>query len=323
MNMVFEFIKDFFAVPFGYILSFFYNTTESYLFAIVLLTILIKLCFLPTSIMQQKSLLAKTKYNQKLGFIKKHCNDKPDELKKRTAALKASDNSKKLNSGCLPSIVQIVVLIGLFGVMYSPLSSVLNVDKTAIDKMTTVMSETVNVENTNMIEIELLKNTNSYKEELLSEGVLEAEKLDEIIAFNDKYTFLGLSLSEKPEFTRPNALWMIPLLVLTIGIISPLYSFVRRKLRTPGKWKFAAIEALPFILPMISFLFAFMFPIGLGLYWAFSNLLSFIQSVVLNLIYNPQKITLSEEEKNELLSDIAENAEMPSKEIYKAHSVEV
>lgn len=309
MNMVFEFIRDFFAVPFGYILSLFYNTTGSYLLAIVLLTILIKLCFLPTSIMQQKSLLYKTKFVQKLNFIKKHFSDKPDELKKRTAALQAGDNSKKLKGGCLSSIIQIVVLIGLFGVMYSPLSSVLNVDKVAIDKMTTVMAETVDIEKTSMLEIELLKNTNLYKGELLSEGVLEAEQIEEIIAFNDKYTFFGLSLSEKPEFTQPNVLWIIPLLVLTIGIIKPLYSFIKRKLRTPGKWKFTAIEALPFILPMMSFLFAFMFPIGLGMYWAFSNLLSFIQSIVLNLIYNPQKITLSEEEKNELLANTTANDE--------------
>ena len=48
-----DFIREVFAIPFGWLLSIFYNLTDSYILAIVLLTVLIRCALLPTSITQQ------------------------------------------------------------------------------------------------------------------------------------------------------------------------------------------------------------------------------------------------------------------------------
>ena len=45
-----DFIRDLFSYPFGFALSLFYNLTDSYILAIVLLTVIIRLCLLPASI---------------------------------------------------------------------------------------------------------------------------------------------------------------------------------------------------------------------------------------------------------------------------------
>ncbi len=293
MNAVFEFIRNFFAIPFGYVLGFFYDFTGSYLLAIFLLTLLIRLCFLPFSIKQQKSLLERAKHNLEIKKLKKQYKDNEEKLKEEVESFKANNSPKKQNMGCLVSIVQLVVLIGLFGVIYSPLSSALHIDKSTVAKMQTTMSETIDAEeNTSMLEIELLKETENYKDALLSKDVLTKEQFNDIVSFREKYTFFGIDLSKSPELTVFNALWLIPTAVLIISIGSRLYTLMRQKKYKPRKGKFTTLEAVPFIGALIMFLFTFMFPAGVGLYWAISNLLSFIEQLILTLIYNPNEILL-------------------------------
>lgn len=298
MSVVIDFIKQVFAVPFGFTLSTFYNITGNYIIAIVMLTILIKMCFLPGAIRQHKNVLKMKKFNLKVNKIKELYTEEPDKIKEATKTIQAKENLKKGNLGCLSFIVQLVVLIGLFNAINTPLTNVLNIEDSAVHNMVTVMSENGEeiTENTNKTEIIILKEIDNYKETFLSEGTLTEETLNEIICFRDKFNFLGINLSYSPDFKTINGLWGVPVLVLIVGISSTLYSFLFRKKNNPGKGKFTAIQALPFITPMLSFLFAFMFPAGVGLYWAISNLLSFIQTVALNTVFNPYKVVLTDEE---------------------------
>ena len=141
MSAIFDFIKQIFAVPFGFTLSTFYSITGNYILAIVLLTILFKLCFLPGSIRQHKNALKTKRYNLKIKKVKELYADEPDKIKQATQQITAKANLKKGNMGCLTFIIQFVILIGLFNAINTPLTNVLNVDDTAIHNMVTVMSE--------------------------------------------------------------------------------------------------------------------------------------------------------------------------------------
>ncbi len=303
MSEIFDFIKQIFAVPFGFTLSTFYSMTGNYILAIVFLTILFKLCFLPGTIRRQKNALKTKKYNLKINKIKELYVNEPDKIKQATQAVTAKENLKKGGLGCLGFIVQFIILIGLFNAINTPLSNVLNINDTIIHNMVTVMSDNGEdiEEGTNKTEIIILKNIDDYKETFLANGTLSESTLDEIVSFRDKFNFFGINLSYTPELTTFTALWGVPVLVLIIGMSSTLYSFLRIRKNNPStKKKFTAVQALPFISPMLSFLFAFMFPAGVGLYWAISNLLSFIQRIILNVIFNPNKVELTAEEEAEL-----------------------
>jgi YidC/Oxa1 family membrane protein insertase len=47
---------------------------------------------------------------------------------------------------------------------------------------------------------------------------------------------------------------------------------------------------MTFMSPMMSLWFTFMFPAGVGFYWIISNILSFIQQVILTNVYSPKKV---------------------------------
>lgn len=304
MSIVFDFIKQVFAVPFGFILGLFYNLTNNYIVAIVLLTIVVKLCFLPNAINQKKNALKIKRTNLKLNKLKEIYSDEPEKLKQASKAVREKDGYKNGNLGCLSFIVQLIVLIGLFNVIYTPLTNVLRIDDTTIHEITSVMSANVEElrEDSSTLEITILKEIDNYQEDLVGNNILSKQEFDEIVTFRDEYNFMGINLSHTPEFKEVTVLWLVPVLVLSVGVLSALYSFVFRKKHNPGKGKFTALDAFPFITPMIMFLFAFMFPAGVGFYWAVSNLLSFVETVVLNVIYNPYKVTLTEEDECELLS---------------------
>lgn len=308
MNAVFEFIRNIFAVPFGYVLGFFYDFTGSYLLAILLLTLLVRLCFLPFSVKQQKNLLERAKYRLEVKKIKKKYAADEEKIKEEIENFKANNIPPKQNMGCLTSIVQLVVLIGLFGVIYSPLSSALHMNENTVAKMQTVMVDSIDTkENSSMIELQILKETENYKNELLSSGTLTEEEFVEIVTFREKYTFFGVDLSESPKFTVFNALWLIPLAVLIVGISSRLYTMIRQKKYNPRKKNYLALEVMPFISAFIMFLFTFMFPAGVGLYWAISNLLSFAEEITLTTIYNPNKILIETHQLDLELSKAEEN----------------
>ena len=295
--MIIEFIKDIFTVPFGFVLGLFYNLTNNYIAAIILLTLTVKLLFLPQAIKQQKYVVQSTKINKQIKALKAKYADDIERFKKEANELKKHKEDPKLGSGCLSFIFQLVIMISLFGVIYTPLTNVLRIDDQTIETMNAIIQENSEIEkkNESMIEIHLLKETEKHVEELLSNNVLSNEQINEIISFKEKYNFFGIELSESPELKQFNALWLIPTLVLSIGISTALYSLIRKKKLNPTHIKFAAIEAFPFITSMIMFLFTFMFPAGVGLYWAISNLLSLIQTIALNIIYDPFKVQETDE----------------------------
>lgn len=314
MSFVFDLIKQILAIPLGFILSLFYDVTSNYILAIVLLTLTVKLCFLPTAIGQQRTSAAMSRYNRKIREFQAKYKDEPERLKEALAALKEKEPEKKGNNGCLTSIIQFVVLIGLFGVIYTPLTNVLHIPNETLSEMKVIMADAITESGQaeNMAEIVILKEADHYKKDLLENNVLSEEQLAELILFKEKYNFFGLDLSGNPKLAEYSELWLIPFLVFGISMVSTTYSVVLGRKRSPVKRKFMPIEALPYISPVMMFCFSFLFSAGVGLYWAISNLLSFIQMIILNIIYDPQKMRFEfddfvfEDKASEVLSEYNE-----------------
>ena len=63
-------IRDVLAIPFGAALSLFYNLTDSYVVAIILLTVIIRFALLPASISQQKNSAKQVRLQTKVNKIK-------------------------------------------------------------------------------------------------------------------------------------------------------------------------------------------------------------------------------------------------------------
>lgn len=112
---------SFFANIFGYILNFLYNLVNNYGLAIILFTVIIKLAMLPLSIKQQKSLKKNTKIQKEMQIIQFKYKNDPEKMNQAVMKL-YKDNNVSPFSGCLGSILQLILLLSVFYMVASPLT---------------------------------------------------------------------------------------------------------------------------------------------------------------------------------------------------------
>lgn len=288
-----EFIRDVFAIPFGWLLSIFYNLTDSYILAIVLLTVLIRAALLPTSISQQKNTAKQTRLNTKVNKIKQKYAGNQQKIQEETQALYQREGFSAANMGCMPLAIQMIVMIGLYGVIYTPLSSVLRFGDDTIEKIKAAMNIVVeegskNANNSRMIELQILGKVEEFADKL--SGVIDEAQITELLDFKERFTVFGLDLSLTPNPKEPGVIWLIPVLAFATAMASSLYMYARQRKQNPTMAKNPTMGCMTFMSPLMSLWFTFMFPAGVGFYWIISNILSFIQQVILTNIYSPKKV---------------------------------
>lgn len=286
-----EFIREVLASVFAFPLRFFYNITDSYVLAIVLLTVLIRALLLPTSISQQKNSAKQTRLNTKVNKIRQKYQGNQQKIQEETQALYQREGFGAANMGCAPMLIQFIVMIGLYGVIYTPLSSVLNFDSNTITKIQTAMDVTVASGNSNssrMIELTLLEGFEKHRDAL--SGILSSSQINSLASLKDKFEIFGLDLSITPKTSEPSAAWIIPILAFATAMLSSIFMYMRQRKQNPEMAKNPTMGCMTFMSPVMSLVFTFMFPAGVGFYWIISNILSFLQQVVLTKIYSPEKV---------------------------------
>lgn len=287
MGFIRELLTPIFALP----LYFFYNLTGSYILAIVLLTVIIRCALLPTSISQQKNSAKQTRLTTKVNKIKQKYAGNQQKIQEETQALYQREGFGAANMGCMPLMIQMIVMIGLYGVIYTPLSSVLRFSDDTIEKLRTLMeikAQEKAARGSNMYELQILGKFEEYAEVL--SGVLDKGQIADLFEFKEKFTIFGLDLSVTPNFKEPGVIWIIPILAFLTAMASSVYMYARQRKQNPDMAKNPTMGCMTFMSPMMSLWFTFMFPAGVGFYWIISNILSFIQQVILTNVYSPRKV---------------------------------
>lgn len=100
------------------ILTFFYNFTSNFGIAnygvsIILMTIVIKMLLYPLTVKQIKSMKAMQELQPKMKEMQTKYKDNPEKLQKEMTAMYKETGINPL-AGCLPLIVQMPILIGIF-----------------------------------------------------------------------------------------------------------------------------------------------------------------------------------------------------------------
>ena len=169
----------FFANIFGYVLNFIYGVVNNYGLAIIIFTILLKLIMLPISIKQQKTMKKSAKVQLKVKEIQDKYKNDPMKMNQEVMDLYKKENMSPF-SGCLSSIVQIILVISMFFLVSRPLTYMKHVDQELIKQYTQELQEKEG--NVNYQEIGIIR-------------LKSAE--DERVNLN--MNFLGLNLSAVPS----------------------------------------------------------------------------------------------------------------------------
>ena len=114
-------IFDYIAIPLGYILHFIYNIFGNYFVSIFLFTLLVRMATSPLSLKSQKAQAERAKLAPRLERIqKKYAQDK-QKLQEKQMALYEKEGVS-MTGGCLPMVIQMVVLFGIISAIYKPLT---------------------------------------------------------------------------------------------------------------------------------------------------------------------------------------------------------
>lgn len=314
-----------FAVPLGYVLQWIYQLVPSYFVAIFLFTLLIRLLCFPLNIKQQKSQVDRAKLAPRLERLeKKYANDR-QKLQQKQQELYQKEGVS-LTGGCLPMLLQMLVLMSIIAVIYKPLTYV-QTKKITADQISTCVTavetqltegkdekEAKKItarfqENSYYRELYLLQYADEYEQPMrtaLIDAAVEAGQSEtEATAAADQtlqvlqdtkkeFSIFGVSLLDMPnkDGIKPNWLWLIAIASGVAALLSSLLS-MRYSKSTMSQSQQAAggcsNKGMMYSMPLFSLVIAFTVPGGVALYWVFSNLLAMVQTVVLNAMYNPVK----------------------------------
>lgn len=299
------------AIPFGWVLSFLYSNINNYLISLFILVLIVRLVLLPSSISQQKGSAKQLRLQPKVNRIRqRYTNGNPNpsrevqmKIQQETQELYQKEGFSATSAGCLPLLIQFPVMIGLYGVVYTPLSKVLAIKTDVVNALASLLSVEVTQNTSNKMEILLLDKLGSMDMTSLTNLINKAAAnanvaisdaanyAKEIITLKGQFTFLGIDLTQQPTVKEFNSLWLIPIAAFLTAMLTSVVMYLRQRKTNPEMAKNPSMGCMTFMSPLMSLWFAFMVPAGVGIYWVMSNIVSFVQTLVLNYFYSPQKVT--------------------------------
>ena len=318
------------AVPLGWLLHFIYQFIPNYFVSIFLFTLLVRAITFPLSLKSQKSQADRARLAPRLERMqKKYAQDK-QKLQQKQMELYEKEGVS-LTGGCLPMVVQMVVLFGIISVIYKPLTHLQKIPAAVINTAVTTVTNPLDEDGKDIpTENKITKtdaNEGSYYRELRMLKVLSANR-DEVIAAIDamdpadrgelsgtdyyeqmqtirqNFDFFGRTMLDNPwsGFGDINILWLIPLFSGLTAVASSLISMRFTKMATSGEQQpgqGCSNVMLLVLMPAFSLFITFTVPGGVGIYWICSNVIAVAQTILLNQIYNPAKIRAQAEKEYE------------------------
>lgn len=280
--------------PMGWIIEQIYNLVANYGLAIILFTVIIKLILLPLNIKSQKAMRKQQKIQPILQELQqKYANDK-EKLQREMMKL-YKENDVSMAGGCLPMLIQLPILAGLYQVIQKPLSYLIGVDwmqQDVIDKVYYLRDALASQ----------IGNLATQTEEMIAKVYqIQLSQWAEIVnGPNDpwviNFNFLGLNLANTPSAAISRLLsldfsdWGIIALIL-IPVLAVVTQMISTKLTQiqSGQNNASANEqteqmskSMNLMMPVMTGIFTFTLPSGIGIYWIISSVLQIIQQLVLN-----------------------------------------
>jgi YidC/Oxa1 family membrane protein insertase len=115
---------DFFgfvAKPLGYLLTGIYDIVGNYGITLIIFTVIVRLCLFPLYANQIKHQMRMSEVQPKIQEIQRKYAGNREEMGRKMAELQKEENYNPAR-GCLPMLIQMPILIGLFTLLRDPIS---------------------------------------------------------------------------------------------------------------------------------------------------------------------------------------------------------
>lgn len=293
--------------PLGFILGLCYHFVRNYGLALILFTVITRVCLLPLAVKQQKSMADNARIQPKIQQLqKKYAKDK-QKLNEEMMKLYQEEGFNPMG-GCLPLLIQMPILFGLFNVIYKPLSYMIGLTTNQVSSVVRALWPQIKAIAGSDLgkNITVAQAINNGRIEIYAANAMRnnMDKLGGIVSANTPqldFGFLGMDLSATPKLTSITHLsWLllIPLLCYFTSLLSSWYNMKVQKQTMPQGQNMAGMNiSMLLIMPLVSAYFAFTVPAGVGFYWICTNLFMILQTWLMNKFYNPQRLAALAEEK--------------------------
>ncbi|MBQ4468437.1 MAG: membrane protein insertase YidC [Firmicutes bacterium] len=109
------------ATPLSYLLTFLYNLVGNYGIAIIILTVIVKAALYPVYAKSMKSTMKMGKLQPKMQELQQKYG-KDRELYQQKVSELYKEEGASMYGGCLPMVVQMIVIMGLFALLRTPMN---------------------------------------------------------------------------------------------------------------------------------------------------------------------------------------------------------
>ena len=324
---------------FGIIMNALYNGLahlgiENIGLCIILFTVIINIILLPLTIRQQKSTKITNFIQPEIKKIQAKYRGKND-----TASQQAMNDEVQavydkygvsMTSGCLPLIIQLPILYGLYAVIRNVPAYVGAVKEVYMNIVTPLMEQSNfttlfgqvidGMRNVSMDSFAALTDVTAKSNWLVDTLAQFTTQWDTLIAkfpsltdvitanvakINVFNNFLGLNLQTTPSTKILSPMILIPIL----AAVTQFLSIKLTQTNTPQQQDQAGagmMKGMNYTMPIMSLIFCFILPIGLGLYWIASAVVRTIIMMIINR-------TMKDGDGEALIAANAEKAEAKRK----------
>ena len=275
--------------------------------AIIVFTVVINIIMIPLTINQQKSQKLMAVIQPEIKIIQDKYKGKNDNesVMKMNAETRAvySKYGTSMTGGCLPLLIQMPILFGLYQVIYKIPAYVTSVRAIFENVATALMKEpdyinkisdlakavrlpveNNNFENINKV-IDLLykftpDNWNSLGEIFPAMGNVLNTSIPLIRQMNS-FLWIDLSVAPWQGFDNINIAWIIPVLAGITQFISTKVMTVNQPQNSENEMA-KQMQSMNTIMPLMSVVFCFTLPAGIGIYWIASAVARTVVQILVN-----------------------------------------
>ena len=282
---------EFIRIPFGYLLEYLYKFTSNYGLSLILFSLIVKLILLPFSAKSKKSMMKMSRLQPQLKQLELACGGDKQKLQQEQMAL-YKEEGVSMFGGCLWSFLPLLFLLPLYTVIREPLKYLMHLDEGVITKLSEKATAALGEG----------KRLSAYWQydyakdiQTMGAGIVPAD----VESLN--FSFLGIDLGKVPSWHIWEAKsWSDVggfLLPVISGALSWLTMFVSQKMNNTvvrdenGEQTDAAASStqtnkvMNLLMPLMSVVFGFMWPLGLSIYWLAQSAFGIVQDVVLTKHY--------------------------------------
>ena len=272
-------------VPLGYVMEWIYNLIPNYGWDIIIFTIVIRLISIPLQLNQQKSMAKMSAFQPMIADIQKKYKDKPEKQQEELLKLQ-QEYGYKPTAGCMPMLVNFLVMFGVIEVVYRPLQRIFHIGADALTAAGEALT-TLGISFTTVT-----RDTNIIAQVIAGESTVTScftpDQVSTITEFGQHMDFFGIDLTRVPQYSL--AAENLPLLIFPVLAIVTMFISTHISMKASGQQMQGSMKLTMYMMPLLYLFFCFTYPLAFSLYYVISNIVMTAQTQVMRKFYDPEKM---------------------------------